>query len=68
MKDEESIDPVTQPRDGDRGSAGSISPDKSAWTTFLRRRRVWRILRSTWPSRSTRPEDRVAGWIGDDVH
>ncbi len=29
MKDEESIDPVTQPRDGDRGSAGSNSPDES---------------------------------------
>ena len=29
MKDEESTDPVTQPRDVDRGSAGSISPDGS---------------------------------------
>jgi len=29
MKDQESIDPVTQPRDGDRGSAGSDSPDES---------------------------------------
>ena len=27
MEDEESTDPVTQPRDVDRGSAGSISPD-----------------------------------------
>ncbi len=29
MEDEESTDPVTQPRDVDRGSAGSISPDES---------------------------------------
>ncbi len=29
MKDEESIDTVTQPRDGDLGSAGSNSPDES---------------------------------------
>jgi len=29
MKDEESIDTMTQPRDGDRGSAGSNSPDES---------------------------------------
>lgn len=29
MKDEESIDPVTQPREVDRGSAGSNSTDES---------------------------------------
>ena len=66
MEDEESTDPVTQPRDVDRGSAGSISLTSQTWTTSLRCRRVSRILRSTWPSRSTRPEDRAARWIGDD--
>jgi len=29
MKDKESTDTVTQPRDGDRGSASSNSPDES---------------------------------------
>ncbi len=29
MEDEEGIDPVTQPREVDRSSAGSISPDES---------------------------------------